>query len=141
MEQLTAFVADNLLLFGALVVVLVLLIRAELDHQLNKGLLLSPSAAVRMLNNSGDALVIDTRSSAEFKKGHIKGARNLPLADFANKLGDIDGHKSSPVLVYCNSGVTASKAIRALKKAGFQQVNNLEGGILAWQEANLPLNK
>ena len=141
MEQLTTFVSDNLLLFGALLVVLVLLIRAELDHQLNKGLLLSPSAAVRLLNNNSDIIIVDTRSSAEYKKGHIKGAKNLPLSGFADKLGELGQQKNQPVLVYCNSGVTATKAIRALKKAGFEQVNNLEGGILAWQEAKLPLSK
>ena len=141
MEQLTTFVTDNLLLFGALIVVLVLLIRAELDHQLNKGLLLSPSAAVRLINNSSDMIIIDTRSSAEFKKGHIKDAKNLPLADFVNKLGELGQQKERPVLVYCNSGATATKAIRALKNAGFTQVNNLEGGILAWQEAKLPVSK
>ena len=141
MEQLTTFVSDNLLLFGALLVVLVLLIRAELDHQLNKGLLLSPSAAVRLINNSSDAIIIDTRSTAEFKKGHIKGAKNLPLANFGDKLGELGQQKDCPVLVYCNSGATATKAIRALKNAGFEKVNNLEGGILAWQEAKLPVSK
>jgi 3-mercaptopyruvate sulfurtransferase SseA len=92
------FVSDNLLLFGALLVVLVLLIRAELDHQLNKGLLLSPSAAVRLINNSSDAIIIDTRSTAEFKKGHIKGAKNLPLANFGYKLGELGQQKDCPVL-------------------------------------------
>lgn len=139
MEQILTFVSDNLLLFGALLVVLVMLIRAELDHQVNKGLLLSPSAAIRMLNNNEDALVLDTRSAADYKSGHIKGAKNLPLADFAGKLEQYSTDKKRPVLVYCNSGNTAIRAIRALKKAGFEQVNNLEGGIIAWRDANLPL--
>lgn len=141
MEQLTTFVADNLLLFGALAVVLVLLIRAELDHQVNKGLLLSPSAAVRMLNNSKQAMVIDTRSATEYSNGHLKGATNIPLSEFNSKLDELASDKDKPVLVYCNSGNTATRAVRALKRAGFEQVNNLEGGIQAWREANLPLSK
>jgi rhodanese-related sulfurtransferase len=140
-DQIITFVSDNLLLFGALVVVLVMLIKAELDHQLTKGQQISVASAIRLMNNNEDALIIDTRSSSEFKTGHIKGARNVPLAEFAKKLDSFSSHKSKPVLVYCNSGNTSMQAIKQLKTAGFEQINNLNGGIQAWKEANLPLSK
>lgn len=141
MEQISEFVLNNLLLFAALAVVLVMLIKAELDHQANKGSFLSPSSAIRLMNNHEDALVLDVRTAADFKAGHIKGARNTPLSDLDSVIAGLAEDKKKPVLVYCNSGNTVNRAIKLLKKAGFEQVNNLEGGIAAWKEANLPLSK
>ncbi len=141
MDQLSEFVLNNLLLFAALFVVLVLLIKAELDHQANKGLFLSPTNATRLMNNESDTVVLDIRSVAEYKTGHIKGAKNTPLADFAGSLGGLSDNKNKPVLVYCNAGNTATRAIKMLKNAGFEKINNLEGGIAAWKEANMPLSK
>ena len=141
MEQLSEFVLNNLLLFAALVVVMVMLIKAELEHQANKGSFLSPSKATRLMNNNSDTLILDIRTAADFKKGHIKGAKNIPLSDFAASVDKLAVDKDKPVLIYCNSGNTVTRAIKLLKKAGFVQVNNLEGGIAAWKEANMPLSK
>lgn len=141
MEQLSEFVLNNLLLFAALVVVMVMLIKAELEHQANKGSYLSPSMATRLMNNDNDTLVIDVRTPADFKNGHIKGAKNIPLSDFAASVEKLAADKDKTVLVYCNSGNTVTRAIKLLKKAGFEKVNNLDGGIAAWKEANMPLSK
>jgi len=80
MEQLSEFILNNLLLFAALFAVMVMLIKSELDHQANRGLFLSPSRAIRLMNNHSDALVLDVRTAADFKNGHIKGAKNVPLS-------------------------------------------------------------
>ena len=141
MDQLIEFVSNNLLLFAALIVVLVMLIKAELNHHANKGIQLSPSMAIRLMNNHEDALIIDVRTAAEYKGGHIKGAKNTPLKEFASAVESYASYKDKPVLVYCNSGNTVVSAINQLKKAGFEKINNLEGGIAAWKEANMPLSK
>lgn len=141
MEQLSEFVLNNLLLFAALVVVMVMLIKAELDHLANKGSFLSPANAIRLMNNDDEVLIIDIRTAADYKKGHIKGAKNMPLSDFAKSVDGISGEKDRPVLIYCNSGNTVTRAIKLLKNAGFEKVNNLAGGIAAWKEANMPLSK
>jgi len=141
MEQLSEFVINNILLFGALLVVMVLLIKAELDHQVNKGLSLSPAKAIRVMNNNEDALILDIRPKADYKNGHIKGAKNTPLSELAGKIDSYMSYKDKPVVIYCNSGSTATGAIKQFKKAGFDQINNLEGGIVAWKDANLPLAK
>jgi len=141
MEQLSEFILNNLLLFAALFVVMVMLIKAELDHQTNKGSFLSPSMAIRLMNNHSETLVLDIRVAADFKNGHIKGAKNVPLSDFAASVDGLSGDKNKPVLIYCNSGNTVMRAIKLLKNAGFEKINNLEGGIAAWKEANLPLSK
>ena len=141
MDQISEFILNNLILFAALVVVLVMLIKAELDHQANKGLMLSATAAIRLINNNDDTLIIDTRSVAEYKAGHINNSKNIPLKEFAGELEKYSDHKNKPVLVYCNSGTTATRAIRMLKNAGFEKVNNLEGGIAAWKDASMPITK
>jgi len=141
MEQLSEFILNNLLLFGALFAVMVMLIKSELDHQANRGSQLSPSSAIRLMNNHSDALVLDVRTAADYKKGHIKGAKNIPLSDLTSNIENLAKDKDKPVLVYCNSGNSVMRAIRLLKKAGFEKVNNLEGGIAAWKEANMPLTK
>ncbi len=141
MEQLSEFILNNLLLFAALAVVMALLIKAELDHQANKGSFLSPAKAIRLMNNQDDVLILDIRTAADFKNGHIKGAKNIPLSDFAGGVEGLSGDKEKPVLIYCNSGNTVNRAIKLLKSAGFDKVNNLEGGIAAWKEANMPLSK
>ncbi len=141
MEQLSEFILNNLLLFAALFVVMVMLIRSELDHQANKDLQLSPAKAIRLMNNHSNILVLDVRTPADYKKGHIKGAKNVPLSDLATSVDKLADDKSRPILVYCNSGTTVVRAIKLLKKAGFENVNNLEGGIAAWKEANMPLSK
>jgi rhodanese-related sulfurtransferase len=141
MEQLSEFVLNNIVLFAALIGVLVLLIKAELDHQASKGLFLSPAMAIRLMNNHDDALLIDIRSAAEYKSGHIKGAKNTPLAELSSAIESYSSYKSKPVLIYCNSGNTATRAIKLLKKAGFENINNLEGGIAAWKDASMPLTK
>lgn len=129
------------MLFAALAVVLVLLIKTELDHQANKGLLLSPAMAIRLMNNNSETLVLDLRTAADYKKGHIKGSKSAPLSELAGSVSSFSAYKDKPVLVYCNSGNTATRALNILKKAGFEKLNNLEGGIAAWREANMPLVK
>lgn len=141
MEQISEFVVNNLFLFAALTLVMVLLIKAEVDHQTNKGSYLTPTMAIRLMNNNENMLVVDVRSVAEYKTGHINGATNVVLGDFASKMSGLSGHKDKPVLIYCNSGTTATRAIKLLKNGGFGKVNNLAGGIAAWKDANMPLSK
>ncbi|MBE9564527.1 MAG: rhodanese-like domain-containing protein [Proteobacteria bacterium] len=141
MDQLSEFVVNNLILFAALLAVMVMLIKAELDHQANKGLFVSPANAIRLMNNNGDALVIDIRTANEFDGGHIKGAKNMPLSDLTKTVADVTASKDKPVLIYCNSGNTAGRAIKILQNAGFVKISNLAGGIAAWKEANMPLTK
>ena len=141
MEHLTEFVTNNLILFAALLGVLVMLIKAELDHQGNKGTLLTPSMAIRLMNNNDDALIVDVRSAADYKKGHIKGAKNVPVNEFAKTIENYAEYKDKAVLVYCNSGATVTRIIKLLKQKGFEKVSNLDGGIAAWKEASMPLVK
>jgi rhodanese-related sulfurtransferase len=140
MEQLIEFAGNHLLLVGAFVVVLTLVIKAEYEHQAGKANQLDPTAAIRLMNNE-DTVVLDVREATDFNNGHIKNAKNIPITSFKSQLDSLMNDKNKPVLAYCRSGNISGKACRILKSSGFSNVHNLAGGILNWQEANLPLTK
>jgi rhodanese-related sulfurtransferase len=101
---------------------------------------LDPAAATDLINHR-DALVVDVRPVADFAKGHIINAVNIPMNGFKNQTGVLQKYKDRPIVVNCRSGSQSSAACQQLRKEGFNEVYNLKGGILAWQSANLPLTR
>ena len=93
------------------------------------------------LINRQDALVLDVRNAEEFQNGHILNARNIPLAQLDARASDIARHKGKPVIVACETGNRSGGAAAVLRKHGFTQVFNLNGGIAAWQQAGLPVEQ
>lgn len=96
--------------------------------------------ATRLMNQPG-TLVLDVRQPQEFAAGHLPKARHIPLGDLAARIGEIAKFKDKPVIVTCRSGARAGSACRALKKAGFTSVYNLKGGVPAWEQASLPVER
>jgi rhodanese-related sulfurtransferase len=95
-----------------------------------------------LLMNKQEATVVDVRGKEEFKKGHIVGAINVPLAEIKNnQLGTLENSKASPIIMVCNAGMTSSQAAQLMVKHGFENVNNLKGGMGEWQSSNLPVSK
>ena len=76
--------------------------------------------------------IVDVRTSAEWRGGHIDGATHVPLARLPEKLGGLD--PSKPVLVYCQAGVRSLVAASALRRKGFTRVTSLEGGVSGHRE-------
>ena len=93
------------------------------------------------LINRQDALVVDVREQAEYAQSHILNSRLLPLSQIEARIGDIEKFKDKPVIVYCATGNRSSAAAAALRKRGFSNVLNLSGGLSAWQQAGLPVQK
>ncbi|MEW6119957.1 MAG: rhodanese-like domain-containing protein [Pseudomonadota bacterium] len=93
--------------------------------------------ATRLFND--DALVLDVREPSEFDAGHIPKSKHIPLGQLSGRMHEIEKFKEKPVLVSCRSGQRSARACGMLKKAGFETVYNLDGGILAWERANLPV--
>jgi rhodanese-related sulfurtransferase len=85
------------------------------------------------------AVVVDVREAEEFSAGHLTSAKHIPVADIDKRINDIPSDK--PILVYCANGTSSGKAAAALKKAGRDQIFNLNGGIAAWKQAGLPVVK
>jgi rhodanese-related sulfurtransferase len=96
--------------------------------------------ATQMINQQ-NALVLDIRQDNEYVGGHIINATHIPLSHLKDRLGELEKHKNKPVIAVCRSGHRSSGACVTLKKAGFESVYNLSGGVLAWESANLPLTK
>jgi len=93
------------------------------------------------LINRDDALVVDLSATGDFEKGHIAGAKNVPMAQFdpENKL--LAKVRDLPVVLVCRSGTVSADAAKRLVKAGFRSVHWFDGGVAAWQQAGLPLVK
>lgn len=98
-------------------------------------------AGLTALVNRDNALVVDLRPIADFDKGHIPGAKNVQLSQFDPESKQLAAAKALPVVLVCKSGQTAGGAAKRLHKAGFERVYVLDGGIGAWQQADLPLVK
>jgi rhodanese-related sulfurtransferase len=96
---------------------------------------------VTQLINRGKTTIVDVRTSEEFAKGHLRDAKNIPLADLATRIGELDKSKARSVVVVCQSGARADKAVRQLAAAGYEDVVCLDGGLAAWQAAGLPVTK
>lgn len=91
--------------------------------------------------NRGKSTVVDVRSAEEFAAGHLRDAKNIPLADLATRIGELEKSKGRSVVVVCQTGARSDKAVRQLAAAGFDDVVSLDGGLTAWQAAGLPVAK
>lgn len=76
-------------------------------------------------------LFVDVRTPGEFKGNHIKGFKNIPLHQLAQK-ADKELSKEKEVIVICQSGMRSQKASKLLKKLGYTKVTNVKGGMSAW---------
>lgn len=91
--------------------------------------------------NHDDAVVIDVREVNEYSDGHIINSLHIPLSNLNTRISELKKHKANKVIVACRSGHRSANACANLRKAGFEQVFNLSGGVMAWEKANLPLIK
>ena len=86
-----------------------------------------------------DVIILDVRTPEEFAGGHIKGALNIDFnsGDFANEITRLN--PSENYAIYCRSGSRSGQAASIMHKAGFHDVSNLNGGVIDWTNAGLPL--
>lgn len=100
---------------------------------------LSPAQAVRVINHE-KGVVVDVRPQDQFEAGHIVNARSLPLESLASEgVSGLPTNKTLPLIVVCATGQSAKKALPALKKAGYESVQLLTGGLREWAKAEFPL--
>jgi rhodanese-related sulfurtransferase len=96
--------------------------------------------ATQLINQS-NALVVDVREPAVYGAGHLRDAKNVPLKELSNRLGELAKHKSKAVIAVCQSGSQSARAAAQLRKAGFEQAFSLEGGMNAWLTQGMPVAK
>ena|SRR5512139_4207277 len=134
------FLLDNIALVALFLASGALLVWPDLSLFSGGAPSVGTTEATRLMNQPG-SLVLDVREDAEFAAGHLPRARHIPLAQLSGRLDEIAKFKEKPVIVTCRSGARSGSACRALRKAGFTQVFNLKGGIGAWSQANLPVER
>src|SRR5205823_3818633 len=100
----------------------------------------STHEAVQLINRQR-AVVVDICEPEEFAQGHIGGARNVPLAQLEQRLPEVVKNKSLPVILVCATGARAQRALATAKKLGYDKAQALAGGLKAWKDANLPVEK
>jgi rhodanese-related sulfurtransferase len=100
---------------------------------------MTPAELVSRLEGPGAPLILDVRSPEEYADGHIPGAINVPYDQIEARLGSLEEHRETEVVVYCRTGRRAGVAESALSEAGFKRIRDLEGHMVGWREAELPL--
>ncbi len=95
-----------------------------------------PPERVAALLEEGGAQVVDVRTPEEHEAGYIAGARHIPVAMLSEAAGELD--RSRPLVLYCRGGERSGTAAEAFAASGWEAYS-MEGGLLAWSEAGLPL--
>jgi rhodanese-related sulfurtransferase len=135
MAHLTEFILRHPVLVGTTLIVLIATIVYELRLRGRGATAVTPQQAVRLINDG--ATVLDLREAAAFAPRHIANAVNLTAADLETDAADKLKKKRAALLV-CETGYHSARSATALRKAGFENVFSLDGGLAAWEKENLP---
>ena len=101
---------------------------------------LTPAGAVQLINRE-KAVVIDVCETEEFAAGHVGGAKNVPFSQLEERLPAVVKNKALPLVLVCASGARANRAVAVAKKLGYDNAQAMAGGLKAWREASLPVEK
>ena len=143
MEQFLLFLQKspfNMLLFGLALASGVMLLWPLLARPFRASMEVGTLEAVQLINRR-DALVLDVRDTGDYAAGHIANARHVPEAQLADRLKELEKFRARPIIVSCRTGSRAPSVSSLLRKKGFAEAFALRGGIAAWQQASLPLEK
>ncbi len=99
---------------------------------------LDPQAAQATLKDKSKAFLLDVREPHEYREGHIAGATLIPLGQLPGRAGELP--RDRQIVCVCRSGSRSGAAARQLIGAGFQAAN-LQGGMLGWARAGLPVKR
>lgn len=139
-EQILEFSANHPILVLSFVALSGLILFIEFRNFTQKFSSIGPAGAISLINNDNTVL-LDVRESNETQDGMINEAIHIPLSAVNKRLSELDKHKQDTVVVYCRSGNRSASVCRTLSSRGFEKVYNLSGGIMAWQDAHLPISK
>ena len=133
------FLIDNWMLISIALASGGMLIWPLIAGGMNAGAL-NANGAVKLINRE-KAVVVDVCEASEFATGHVTGAKNIPLDELEARLPGMVKNKALPVILVCASGARSGRAVAIAKKLGYEQAQALGGGLKAWKEANLPVER
>jgi rhodanese-related sulfurtransferase len=134
MELFLEFLAQQWILVAALLMTVVLLF---LHESRKSGPSLTPQQAINMVN-AEDGIFLDLREAAEFNKGHIVNAVNIPAAKLSTRSIELEKYKDRPVVLVCKMGQQSGAAGKQLKAESFTKVYKMTGGMMEWTNLQLP---
>lgn len=134
------FVQSNIWLILAAIFAVYMMVWPPLSRKLSGVKDVGIIEAVQLINHQ-DAVVLDVREESEYYSGHVPRSRHIPLGALGKRHTELEKLKGHPLIVVCRSGARSGSACGVLRKFGFEQVYNLSGGVGAWQQANMPLEK
>jgi rhodanese-related sulfurtransferase len=134
------FILNNIALVGLFLASGAMLLWPEISRLVGGASEIGTLEATRLMNQ-GPTLVLDIRDGTDFATGHLPKARHIPLKELSKRVDEIGKYKDKPVIVTCKTGTRSGAATRFLKQAGFTTVYQLKGGLAAWQQASLPVEK
>jgi rhodanese-related sulfurtransferase len=135
-----SFLLENFPLVAIFVASGVMLFWPEIARLGAGGAEIGTLEATRLMNQA-TTLILDVRDPKDYAAGHLPRARHIPIAELPRRVDEIGKYKDKPVLLTSAAGPRGGAASRLLKNAGFNQVYRLKGGLAAWQQASLPLEK
>ena len=96
-------------------------------------------AAATIADAPDDLVILDVRTAEEFAEGHIEGATMIDFysEDFAAQIAELD--PDVPYVLYCRSGNRSGQTRSIMSELGFASVEDVDGGVISWQTAGLPL--
>lgn len=100
---------------------------------------ISADTLSQQIDSDKPPVILDTRSSFEYRRGHIPGAQHFPFWLSYMRADDLKLPKNQPVVVYCAHGPRAVFAKGALKKNGYSNIRLLKGHMTGWKKAKLPV--
>jgi rhodanese-related sulfurtransferase len=134
------FLIDNIFMVSIFAVSGGMLLWPLITGGFGTGREISTMDATQLMNRE-NALVLDVREDAEYALLHIPNSRHIPLSQLAERLKELAKFKDRPVIISCQSGNRSGKALQILEKNQFSKIYVLRGGIGAWEEASLPLER
>lgn len=140
MTEFSQFVMDHWQLFGAWVIVAILLLTVQIRIMAHGPKSVTPQILTNYVNRE-DAVVVDIRGQGDFNKGHIQGAINIPMSKVKDSVQDLEKYKGRPIILVCANGIQVGGACEVLRKAGIEQLHKLTGGMASWTGDNLPVVK
>ena len=103
---------------------------------------ISPEQAKKMLaSGDKDLLLLDVRTKDEYKAGHIKGAKLIPIQVLSGMIDEIADYSDKKVIAYCAVGGRSSRASALLQEKGFKTIYNMDGGIKKWASLGYDIEK
>lgn len=136
MQELAEFTAANPLLVSGLIASALAVLFYELRIRARDIGSVSTVVAVRIINDG--VTVVDLRPADQYAAGHIVAARNIPEAELLKDPALLAKHKKGTLLV-CDNGSRSASAAAQLRKGGAENVFSIKGGLVAWQQENLPI--